>query len=293
MFLMWQCVLVHKSAIVRGEYVHVHTLALYVLAPVCYCLFMRSWAGMSPPDQPLSPPVFASWSKPLPCHRSFWCSGTIEPVEVLISSSIHLHKGQASRPSPVQCEGGGKDPGRTLEVPCLQACLVRLWTSGAKAVQANCIEKHWLGTIVTVFTQSCHIPSTLFSFLSSPLLHDEVDLNVEWISQVFIFYFQIHGGSVVIWKLWHISVLQPCNLKHLQQGMKNLFKNDNSHVCMVKYEATGWKERETDSPLLSKGNKIHPTSTSTAHYEHVMPHLNFCKNDRTRLAVSSFFKSLC
>lgn len=120
------------------QYVHVHTLTVYIHAPVWERLFMRSWAGVfSPSNQPLSPPVFASWSKPLPCHCSFWCSGTIEPVEVLISSSIHLHKGQASPPSPVQWAKGGKSPGRTLEVPCLQACLVRLWKSGAKAGQAN------------------------------------------------------------------------------------------------------------------------------------------------------------
>ncbi len=115
----------------------------YTLCP-CTCVFVSFYELMSrgvlpprpPPDWPLSPPVFAPWSKPLPCHRSFWCSGTIEPVEVLISSSIQLHKGQASPPSPVQWAGGGKDPGRTLEVPCLQACLVRVWTSEAKAAQA-------------------------------------------------------------------------------------------------------------------------------------------------------------
>lgn len=49
-------------------------------------------------NQPLSPAAFASWSKPLPCRCFFWCCGTMEPVEVLSSSSIQFYKGQAIPP---------------------------------------------------------------------------------------------------------------------------------------------------------------------------------------------------
>lgn len=49
-------------------------------------------------NQPLSPAVFASWSKPLPCRCFFWCRGTMGPVEVLSSSSIQFYKGQATPP---------------------------------------------------------------------------------------------------------------------------------------------------------------------------------------------------
>lgn len=137
MFFMWQYVQVWLCVHGMWMSTRLHCTSLHLCVSVF--LWAHEQGVLSPSNQPLSPPVFASWSKRLPCHRSFWCSGTIEPVEVLISSSIQPHKGQASPPSPVQWTGeGGKDPGRTLEVPRLQACLVRLWTSGAKAEQTNC-----------------------------------------------------------------------------------------------------------------------------------------------------------
>lgn len=95
-----------KSAIVRAQYSMSMSTRLHCMSShLCASVFL--WGQE---QEPLSPPVFASWSKPLPCHRSFWCSGTIEPVEVLISLSIHLNKGQASPPSPVRWAKGWGEP---------------------------------------------------------------------------------------------------------------------------------------------------------------------------------------
>lgn len=105
MFFMWQCKSVYQSVIVRAQYSMCVSTRLH-----CMCLHLCASVFLWGHEQePLPPPVFASWSKPLPCHRSFWCSGTIEPVEVLISSPIHLDKGQASPPSPVQWAKGREE----------------------------------------------------------------------------------------------------------------------------------------------------------------------------------------
>ncbi len=119
MLFMWQCKLVYSSVFVRARYCTSMSTRLHCMSCTCVLVSFNevtNGGGFSPSNQPLSPPVFASWSKPLPCHRSFWCSGTIEPVEVLISSSIHLSKGQAglpSLPSPVgkSREEPWQDPG--------------------------------------------------------------------------------------------------------------------------------------------------------------------------------------
>lgn len=67
---------------------------------------------LAPKTNPLPSPVLASWSKPLPCHSSFWCCGTMGPVEVWVSWSIQFHKGWAAPPyATVVGKGGGEEPG--------------------------------------------------------------------------------------------------------------------------------------------------------------------------------------
>lgn len=92
-----------------------YCMSLHLCVSVFYELMSRGVLQIQT-SPPFPPPVFASWSKPRLCHRSFWCRGEIGSVEVLISSSVQLHKGQASPSSWVQWAGA-------LEVPCLQACL--------------------------------------------------------------------------------------------------------------------------------------------------------------------------
>lgn len=92
-----------RACAVCAQYVHTFNAGCPQTC-VLLSFFMSLQAGVSPlsthkKTSPFSPPVFASWSKPLQCHCSFWCCGTIGPVEVLISSSIQLHKGQ-THPSP-------------------------------------------------------------------------------------------------------------------------------------------------------------------------------------------------
>lgn len=79
-----------------AHYVHDHMQTLDVCP--CTCVpgtFMSSF--LSPKASP-----FSSWVclliKALPCQRCVWCSATMGPVEVLISSCIQLHKRQSSPP---------------------------------------------------------------------------------------------------------------------------------------------------------------------------------------------------
>lgn len=104
-------------------------------------------------NQPLSPAVFASWSKPLPCRCFFWCCGTMGPVEVLSSSSIQFYKGQASPPFT-----GGMGRVRTWQGPgrLLPSVLLALSNCIVNIIRSNDIFYTVLALAVRLkFTLKC------------------------------------------------------------------------------------------------------------------------------------------